>query len=76
MTKAGSKGKVEIDRLICKGCRYCIITCLNGVLELDDKFNRDGFFPAVAVNMEKCNGCALCAEMCPDVAIQVWQGKG
>ena len=27
--------------------------------------------PAVVTDMEKCKGCALCAYMCPDVAIKV-----
>jgi 2-oxoglutarate ferredoxin oxidoreductase subunit delta len=22
---------------------------------------------------QKCTGCALCAEMCPEVAIEVWR---
>jgi 2-oxoglutarate ferredoxin oxidoreductase subunit delta len=32
-----------------------------------------GFTVAVFENSEKCTGCALCAEMCPDVAISVFK---
>jgi NAD-dependent dihydropyrimidine dehydrogenase PreA subunit len=30
---------------------------------------------AEAIKTDKCNGCALCAEFCPDIAIEVWRGK-
>jgi 2-oxoglutarate ferredoxin oxidoreductase subunit delta len=32
-----------------------------------------GYLPAVSKSQEKCSGCALCAEMCPDVAIIVFK---
>jgi 2-oxoglutarate ferredoxin oxidoreductase subunit delta len=70
------KGKVKIDDTLCKGCKYCIISCPKEVLVLGDKFNRSGHYPAVAVQMEKCTGCALCAEVCPEIAIEVWRKNG
>jgi 2-oxoglutarate ferredoxin oxidoreductase subunit delta len=42
---------------------------------LDTKFNSTGFFPATIVNMYKCTGCALCAVVCPEVAIEVWRAE-
>lgn len=69
------KGNIVIDSQLCKGCRYCIITCPKGVITVEEKFNRIGFFPAVPAEMEKCTGCALCAEICPEIAIEVWKGR-
>ena len=33
--------------------------------------NSMGFHPATVVEQDKCTGCAFCARMCPDVAIEV-----
>lgn len=70
------KGKIAIDRELCKGCKYCVLSCPNGVIEMDGEFNRSGYFPARVEDMEKCNGCALCAQMCPEIAIVVWREEG
>ncbi|HEX3026879.1 MAG TPA: 4Fe-4S binding protein, partial [Clostridia bacterium] len=35
------------------------------------KLNKKGYHPAHVTDMEKCIGCAMCATMCPDVAIKV-----
>jgi 2-oxoglutarate ferredoxin oxidoreductase subunit delta len=35
--------------------------------------NSQGFYPAELSLEEECTGCALCAEACPDVAIEVWR---
>ncbi len=67
-----AKGKVEINRELCKGCRYCVIACPKGVLEIEDSLNGMGYFPARAAKKELCTGCALCARMCPEVSIEVW----
>ena len=37
-----------------------------------DLIKRD-FFPASAEHIEKCTGCAMCAQMCPEIAIEVLQ---
>lgn len=67
------KGKISIDRELCKGCKYCMLACPKGVIAIDTEFNSSGYFPAKAEDMEKCNGCALCAQMCPEIAISVWR---
>jgi 2-oxoglutarate ferredoxin oxidoreductase subunit delta len=36
-------------------------------------FNKSGFFPAFSEYPEKCTGCAICANMCPEVAIEVYR---
>ncbi|MDA8326997.1 MAG: 4Fe-4S binding protein [Nitrospiraceae bacterium] len=69
------KGRISIRRDICKGCKYCVLACPKGVIELDEKPDAAGFLAARAVRMEKCTGCALCARMCPEVAIEVWAAR-
>lgn len=77
------KGRIEIDRERCKGCGLCIIVCPKKQIEISDKLNTKGYYPASFQEAEiqepektKCTGCALCAVMCPDIAIEVYsQGK-
>lgn len=67
------KGRISIDRELCKGCGYCLLFCPKKVIVIEEKFNSSGFFPAGFLGNGKCTGCALCAEMCPDMAIEVWK---
>jgi 2-oxoglutarate ferredoxin oxidoreductase subunit delta len=69
------KGRIEIDRELCKGCNYCVLACPKGILAMSGDFNKSGFFPALVLDMDKCTGCALCAVVCPEIAIEVWQEK-
>jgi len=66
------KGKIEINQQLCKGCKYCVMSCPKGVITIEKKFNKMGYFTAHPENIEKCTGCALCAQMCPEIAIEVW----
>lgn len=67
------KGRILIDRELCKGCKYCVLACPKGVITIDCEFNSSGYFPAREAAMDKCNGCAMCAQMCPEMAIMVWK---
>lgn len=67
------KGKIVIDRELCKGCKYCITACPKGSIVIEVKFNSMGYFPAHFAHPERCTGCAQCAEMCPEIAIEVWR---
>lgn len=67
------KGKIVIDRELCNGCKYCIISCPKGVIVMNEIFNSKGYFTASPKKMNKCTGCALCAEICPEIAITVWR---
>lgn len=67
------RGKIVIDRELCKGCRYCILSCPKGVISIEERFNLAGFFPAYPARPERCNGCGHCACMCPELAIEVWR---
>ncbi len=66
------KGKIAIDKQLCKGCKYCVMSCPKGVIVIEKQFNKMGYFTAHPEHMEKCTGCALCAQMCPELAIEVW----
>ncbi len=64
--------KLTIKENICKGCGICIQNCPLGLLRLSpDRLNTKGYRPAEITDMDKCRACALCAIMCPDVAIKV-----
>lgn len=67
--------KIVIDETLCKGCALCTIACPRGLLRLGEKLNRFGFLPAeMPAECERdCTSCALCAQMCPDVAITVYR---
>ena len=66
------KGKIVIDKQLCKGCKYCVMSCPKGVIAIEKQFNKMGYFTAHPEHMGKCTGCALCAQMCPELAIEVW----
>ena len=69
------KGRVNINRELCKGCYYCIMACPVKTLEKDTKPNSTGTYPAKPLGPEesKCIACGNCFSVCPDVAIQVYE---
>lgn len=75
MNKKQRKGKIVIDKQLCKGCKYCILACPNGAIMIETEFNTSGYYPAWFGKPEKCTGCAMCAVVCPDIAIEVWQDE-
>ncbi len=70
------RGKVVIDRDVCKGCYLCIRACPTKVLEPDTKPNSTGTYPALAKYMEKCIACGNCYQVCPDACIEVYELEG
>jgi len=65
--------KIVIAEARCKGCGLCTIACSKKLVSLSDTPNNMGYTVAVFSGPQKCTGCALCAEMCPDVAIMVFK---
>jgi 2-oxoglutarate ferredoxin oxidoreductase subunit delta len=61
--------RIEVD--VCKGCSLCISVCPKNVLEIDQKVNAKGYFPAYQARPEDCIKCAICCNICPDVAISI-----
>ncbi len=69
------QGKIRISTELCKGCKYCVLACPKGVIEMDKKLSPSGFYAAQAARIKDCSGCAICARMCPEAAIEVWATK-
>lgn len=63
-------GKVIINSERCKGCGLCLAACKQECLVISAELNSVGIFPAQSVG-GNCTGCAHCALVCPDVAIEV-----
>ena len=81
MTKKKTKGRITIDRELCKGCYLCISVCPNQAIAVSETLNQKGYYPAEFLEAEdknpdksKCTGCANCALICPDIAIEVYRG--
>ena len=68
-------GKIIIDVERCKGCWLCVGVCPNGCINVSEKSNSKGYFPA-EVDNTNCTGCANCAVVCPDCAIVVYRADG
>jgi 2-oxoglutarate ferredoxin oxidoreductase subunit delta len=46
------------------------------ILQLaQDRFNVKGHHPVEVTDPEKCTGCAMCANICPDVVFTVYRRK-
>jgi len=80
MAKKTPKGKIVIDRDLCKGCTLCIPVCPQKVIFVSDKLNKKGYSPAQFIEhpgegKKGCTGCTMCATVCPEVAIEVYRAK-
>ena len=67
------RGKVHIDRELCKGCLLCIRACPVKALGQSQRPNASGSYPSELVSPEKCIACGNCYEVCPDVCIDVYE---
>ena len=63
--------KHNIDAERCKGCGLCVEVCPKNVLEISEKVNTKGYFPAYQARPQDCIYCTTCCIMCPDVAISI-----
>jgi 2-oxoglutarate ferredoxin oxidoreductase subunit delta len=69
----GLKGYIEIKKELCKECHLCIHACKKGLLAPTSDFNSKGYHPVGFERKEECTGCALCAIVCPEIAIEVYR---
>ena len=68
------KGKVTIDRELCKGCYLCIRACPLKILEKDTEPNSTGTYPVKPSEKgASCIACGNCYEMCADVCIEIYE---
>ncbi|MDR0708629.1 MAG: 4Fe-4S dicluster domain-containing protein [Spirochaetaceae bacterium] len=67
------RGKVIIDRELCKGCLLCIRACPVKGVEQDAQPNLSGSYPSFPAHLENCIACTNCFEVCPDICIEVYE---
>jgi len=65
--------RIQINVENCKGCGLCVEACRQEVIKISDQINTHGYYIARITNEEECISCANCAEVCPDIAIEVWR---
>ena len=65
------RGRFELIKDRCKGCRFCIEFCPRQVLEESKEFNSKGYHPVYAASSDECVDCGLCELICPEFAISV-----
>ena len=79
MTEKKKCGWITIDSELCKGCHLCISVCPVDLIAVSDRLNQKGYYPAIFIEADgieknrKCTGCATCAVICPDIAIEVYR---
>jgi 2-oxoglutarate ferredoxin oxidoreductase subunit delta len=57
----------------CKACELCLAFCPKDCFVQADTLNAYGVYPMQFRDGAKCTGCAQCALMCPDAAIEVYR---
>ena len=67
------KAYITINKELCKECHLCIYACKRTLIVPTEELNSRGYHPVVFNNGDTCTGCALCATICPEVAIEVYR---
>jgi 2-oxoglutarate ferredoxin oxidoreductase subunit delta len=49
--------------------------CPKHALSLSKKLNRKGYTVAAFDEQKGCTGCATCAQLCPEIAIEVYRDE-
>ena len=65
--------KVTVKPEYCKSCRLCLNVCPRQVLYVGKHTNQMGYDAVEPDETKGCVGCALCAAMCPEGAIEVYR---
>jgi len=56
---------------LCKSCGQCIDKCPVDAISWDEQELGMLGEPAIVIDMEKCIGCEMCEQICPDAAIEI-----
>lgn len=67
------KGFIKINENRCTGCGFCEMFCKKGCVEMTKRLSVLGLPVPEFTNAEDCIACAMCAWMCPHVAIEVYE---
>lgn len=60
---------------LCKSCGQCVEKCpVDAISWSEDELGMLGE-PAIVIDMDKCIGCELCEQICPDAAIEILNRK-
>jgi 2-oxoglutarate ferredoxin oxidoreductase subunit delta len=65
-------GRVDVDAERCKTCGLCTHFCPQKCFVPGDTLNQSGYTPVKFLEEAPCTACALCAIVCPDMALKVW----
>ena len=68
-----SDGWITVQEDWCKACGLCLEACKLRLIKFDERLNLQGYHPVVLSEPENCTGCAVCAQVCPEVAIEVFR---
>jgi 2-oxoglutarate ferredoxin oxidoreductase subunit delta len=63
--------KVTIHAERCKACGLCVAHCPKQLLQAGPEMNDAGHHPVIQNRPEECNGCAICALICPDICFTI-----
>ena len=64
---------VKINSERCKSCGLCVHACPKKILSIGEVTNSKGHYPVAMKEESECIGCAFCALICPDLALEVYR---
>lgn len=65
--------RVNVLSEYCKSCGLCVAICPRKLLVIGDTTNQKGYYTVQMTDETKCLGCALCGQVCPDMALEVYK---
>jgi len=67
------KGTITVNDEMCKECGLCIEFCAKKCIVPGADYNARGYRAVRLGEKHECSGCAVCAVICPEVAIEVYR---
>ena len=65
--------KLVINADFCKSCGYCVKFCPRKILKMGEEINANGYPYVMQTDPNTCIGCAICCNMCPEGAIELYK---